>query len=85
MAFSVRLSPHEESILEKTAKRLGRSKSDLTRQAVKELCQRLAHEDQSAYSLGKDLFGAGSLAEAPDDPLKKQVWEKLRAKHGYTG
>ena len=85
MTLSVRLSPEEEKLLEQTANRLGRSKSDLARQAVHELCQKLIRESQSPYSMGKDLFGAGKLAEAPTDPLKKQVWEKLRAKHGYLG
>ncbi len=37
MTLSVRLSPDEEQLLEKTAMQLGRSKSDLARQAVNEL------------------------------------------------
>lgn len=85
MTLSVRLSPEEENLLENTARQLGRSKSDLARQAVYELCQKLARDAQSPYSLGEELFGAGKLADAPADPLKKQVWEKLRAKHGYMG
>ncbi len=85
MTLSVRLSPEEEKLLEQTASRLGRSKSDLARQAVHELCQKLIRESQSPYSMGKDLFDAGKLAIAPTDPLKKQIWEKLRAKHGYLG
>lgn len=85
MTLSVRLPPEEESILEKTARRLGRSKSDLARQAVHELCLKLAQEDHSAYAIGKDLFGAGKLAKAPTDPLKQKIWEKLQYKHGYVG
>lgn len=85
MTLSVRLSATDESLLEITARRLGRSKSDLARQAVTELCQKLAQEDRSPYSMGEDLFGTGKLAEAPSDPLKKQIWEKLRAKHGRVG
>lgn len=85
MTLSVRLSTEEEALLEKTAKRIGRSKSELARQAVYELCQKLTQEERSPYSMGEDLFGAGKLAEAPADPLKKQIWEKLRAKHGYLG
>lgn len=83
MTLTVRLSPEDENLLEKTARRLGRSKSDLARQAVHELCQKLVQEERSAYSLGEDLFDQGDLADTPNDPLKKAIWEKLRAKHGH--
>lgn len=85
MPLSVRLSADDEVLLEKTARRLGRSKSDLARQAVHELCQKLVQDERSPYSLGEDLFGAGELADAPTDPLKRQIWEKLRDKHGHVG
>ena len=83
MTLSVRLSVEEEALLEKTARRIGRSKSELARQAVYELCQKLSQAERSPHSMGEDLFGVGQLAEAPTEPLKKQIWEKLRAKHGY--
>ena len=85
MTLSVRLSANEEHLLDITARRLGRSKSDLARQAVAELCQRLGPHIQSPYDLGKDLFGTGELALPPSDPMKRQIWEKLRDKHGYLG
>lgn len=85
MTLTVRLSSEDEALLEKTARRVGRSKSDLARQAVQELCQKLIQEERSPYSLGQDLFGAGKLAKAPIDPLKKQILEKLRVKHGHLG
>lgn len=85
MTLSVRLSPEEESLLEMAARRLGRSKSDLARQAVHELCHKLIREEQSSYTMGKDLFDKGRLSDAPGDPLKQQIWEKLRVKHGYMG
>ncbi|MDQ5770043.1 ribbon-helix-helix protein, CopG family [Thiothrix subterranea] len=85
MTISVRLPPEEQHMLEIAARRVGRSKSDLMRQAVRELCQRLATDNRTPYSLGQDLFGAGSLASAPTDPLKRQIWEKLRAKHKRVG
>jgi hypothetical protein len=31
------------------------------------------------------LFGTGKLASAPSDPVKRAVWEKLRAKHRRVG
>ena len=85
MTLSVRLTTEDEKLLSITARRLGRSKSDLARQAVHELCTKLAQEERSPYSMGKDLFDVGKLAEAPTDPLKKKVWEKLRAKHSRMG
>ncbi len=85
MTLSVRLPPEEENILEKTARRLGRSKSDLARQAVHELCQKLDQEEHSAYAMGEDLFDVGELAKAPSDPLKYQIWQKLQDKHGFSG
>lgn len=77
MATSVRLPPEELHMLETAAKRVGRSKSELMRQAVRELCQRLATDNCTPYSLGQDLFGTGSLASPPTDPLKRQIWEKV--------
>lgn len=81
MTLTVRLPAVEESLLEKTARRLDRSKSDLVRQAVHELCLKLDQDEHSAYALGEDLFDAGGLAQAPKDPLKQKIWEKLSAKH----
>lgn len=85
MALNVRLSPDDEHLLEITAKRLGRSKSDLARQAVQELCKKLVQEERSSYSIGMDLFDAGELSAPPSDPTKKQIWEKLHAKHRKLG
>ena len=85
MTISVRLPPEEQHMLEVLARRVGRNKSDLMRQAVRELCQRLAADNRTPYSLGQDLFGTGSPAPAPTDPMKRQIWEKLRAKHRRLG
>ncbi len=82
MTLTVRLPEKEENLLEKTARRLGRSKSDLARQAVHELCQKLAQEEQSAYAIGEDLFDVGGLSVALQDPLKQNILDKLRDKHG---
>lgn len=81
MTLSVRLSIEDESLLEKIARQRGRSKSDLARQAVQELCQKLAQDERSPYGLGVDLFDSGKLAKPPSDPIKRQIWEKLRAKY----
>ena len=71
MTLSVRLSPKESKLLDLTARHLGRSKSDLVRQAVKELCQKLGQQERTPYCIGLDLFGVGELAEPPSDSLKQ--------------
>ena len=83
MTLSVRLSEEDENLLDIASQRLGRNKSELVRRAVHEFCQKLTLENQSAYSMGKELFDKGVHSEAPTEPLKKQIWEKLHVKHGY--
>ena len=83
MILCIELSPEEENLLEQIAKQLGCSKNDLARKGIHELCQKLSREISSPYSLGEDLFDVGQLATAPFDPIKKQAWEKLRAKHDF--
>lgn len=85
MALSVRLSEEDENLLQIASNNLGKTKSELVRQAVHDFCQKLTLERSSAYSMGKDLFDKGALSKEPTSPLKKQIWEKLHAKHGYTG
>ena len=82
MPLSVRLTPKEEALLEAASRQTARSKSELVREGVRDLCQRLARGGKTPYDLGKKLFGAGSLGVAPTDPIKRAVWEKLRDKHG---
>jgi len=81
MPLSVRLSPEEESLLEAVSRQTSRSKSQLARQAIQEFCARLRREEQSAFDLGADLFGQGSLAAPGQDAGKADLGEKLRAKH----
>lgn len=86
MSLSVQFTPEEEALLEAASRQFTRSKSELVRQGVRELCQRLLQQtDQSPYELGRDLFGAGHLADAPTDSTKRQVWEALRVKHRRLG
>ena len=86
MSLSVRFTPEEEALLEAASRQSTRSKGELVRQGVRELCQRLLEQDgQTPYELGRDLFGSGHLAEAPTDPAKRRVWEALRAKHRRLG
>jgi len=83
MMLSIQLSPEEQTLLENVARRTGRQQNELLRQAVRELCQKMLRQEEAAtpYALGKDLFEAGSLAQAPGDPLKRAIWKKLHEKH----
>lgn len=85
MSLSVRLTPEEEALLDAASRQTARSKSELVRQGVRELCQRLARAEKTPFDLGKDLFGAGAIASAPNDPVKRAVWDKLNAKHRRVG
>lgn len=85
MSLSVRLTEEEEALLDTVARQTARSKSELVRQGVRELCQRLARVDKTPYDIGARLFGSGVLATAPVDPVKRAVWEKLSAKHRRVG
>jgi Arc/MetJ-type ribon-helix-helix transcriptional regulator len=85
MPLSVRLTPKEKALLETASRKTARSKSELVRQGVRELCQRLTRGEKTPYDLGKKLFGVGSMSAAPTDSIKRAVWEKLRAKHGRVG
>ncbi len=85
MPLSVRLTTEEEALLDAAARQTARTRSAIVRQAVRELCQRLARADKTSYDLGERLFGAGALASAPADPVRRAVWEKLVAKHRRVG
>ncbi|WP_200382553.1 hypothetical protein [Thiococcus pfennigii] len=86
MSFTVCLTPEEQALLERVSRQSARSQDDLVRQGIRELCQRLlAQTGPTPYETGRDLFGAGHLAEPPTDPAKRQIWEALHAKHGRLG
>ncbi|MEY3219189.1 MAG: hypothetical protein RIT27_546 [Pseudomonadota bacterium] len=85
MATLIQFLPEEQALLETTAQRLGCSQSDLIRQAVLGLCQKMLQKTPTPYSLGEDLFEMGDFALPPTDQLKYQIWEKLRVKHQIMG
>lgn len=85
MPLSIRFSPEEQRRIDALARERDCSRSDLVRQAVRELCDRLAGDHPDPLALGEDLFGAGRLAGPPSDPVKRAAWEHLRAKHQRAG
>lgn len=84
MPLSIRLSAEEESLLERACRRSSRSKSDIVKQGVREICARIVRGEKTPFELGDGLFDAGDLAEPPSDPSKRAAWERLRVKHGRT-
>jgi hypothetical protein len=85
MPFTVHLTAEEEALLNRACRQSSLSEDELIRQSIRELCERLERTPPTAYELGRDLFGAGHLADAPTDPAKHQIWEILHAKHGRLG
>lgn len=85
MTISVRLSPDDERLLKDVARQLGKNKSDLVRQAIQELCNKVVRKQRTPFELGEELFEAGLLAEPPLDPLKRKIYDSLSAKHGRLG
>lgn len=86
MSLTVHLTPEEEALLDSVSRQSAQSQDDLIRQGIRELCQRLLEQTgPTSYALGQDLFGAGHLASAPTDPVKRQIWDALHAKHRRLG
>lgn len=86
MPLNVCLTPEEEALLDRVSRQSPRSQDELIRQSIREYCERqLERTAPTAYELGQDLFGFGQLADAPTDPDKRQIWERLHAKHRRLG
>jgi len=66
MPVSLRLDQETESILEKTARSLGESKSRVIKRSIRDFCSRtLEQRAEKPYDLIKDLIG--SAASGRDD------------------
>jgi hypothetical protein len=86
MPFTICLTPEEQALLDRVSRQSARSQDDLVRQGIRELCQRLLEKTgPTSYESGRELFGAGQLADEPTDPAKRQIWEALYAKHRCLG
>ena len=78
------LGPETEQRLNEACRERGFTPSELIQRNLSKWLDSLDTEDTQApdpYELGKDLFGTFGPAEAPKDPLKRQIWEYLHAKH----
>lgn len=78
--LTVRLDEATERQLAEACRQLGCSKSEAVKRSLAEWLERF-QPAPDPYELGKDLFGQFGPSEPPEDPLKREIWERLRAKH----
>lgn len=82
MPVSLRLDQETESILEKTAKALGETKSQVIKRSIRDFCARtLEQRGAKPYDLIKDLLGAGAsgrgdLSVKGEEILRKRLPRK---------
>jgi hypothetical protein len=78
--LSVRLDEQIETRLQATCRRLGLSKTEAVKRSLEQWLD--SYEPKpDAFELGADLFDQGAAADPPSDPQRRQIWERLRAKH----
>jgi len=88
MALSIRLAAEEELLLERAAAALHLSKSEFIRRSIALYAGKvLPGGGQSAAQVDALYIGRGGglrQADSVRDPVKRQVLERLREKHGYA-
>ena len=78
MSMSVRLDRQTEAILEKTARILGTTRSDVIKKSIRDFCARtLADPRRRPYELLRDLVGSersgrGDLSVRGEEILRKR-------------
>lgn len=78
--LSVRLDEQIEIRLRATCRRLGLSKTEAVKRSLEQWLD--SYEPApDAFELGADLFDQGAAADPRSDPQRRQIWERLRAKH----
>jgi len=78
--LSVRIDEETERRLNDVCRRCGYSKSDAVKLSLQAWLPDL-EPVPDAYALGADLFDLGGAAQPPDDPLRRDIWGRLRAKY----
>ena len=84
MPTSVRLDPETELLLRQLARRNGRSKSEIIRDALRRLAQEGAGtptDEQGTYALIADLIGVARIGPAIARKHKREYREALTRKH----
>ncbi len=78
--LSVRLDEQTEDRLQATCRRLGVGRSEAVKCSLEQWLDSF-EPAPDAFDLGADLFDQGAAADPPSDPKRRQIWERLRAKH----
>jgi predicted transcriptional regulator len=78
--LSVRLDNQTKARLQATCRRLGLTKSEAVKRSLDQWLDRF-EPAPDAFDLGADLFDQGTAADPPSDPKRREIWERLRAKH----
>lgn len=78
--LSIRLDEQTEARFQAACRRLGLSKNEAIKRSLEQWLDRF-EPPPDAFDLGIDLFDQGIAAEPPKDPQRRQIWERLRAKH----
>ncbi len=78
--LSVRLDEEIEARLQATCGRLGLSKTEAVKRSLEQWLDSF-EPAPDAFELGADLFDQGAAADPPSDPRRREIWERLRAKH----
>lgn len=87
MPVSVRLDKETEELLGKTAKLLGKTKSEVVKKSIRQYCMPIAEEKkQSLYEFIKERIdkwpgsGRGDLAIRSKEILRERLREKYKRK-----
>jgi hypothetical protein len=81
--LSLRLSSDDARLMEQLRAKMGISKSEIVKQAVRLMASQVAGESQSnAFTLGSGVFGLYGDAHRQSSDIKQLVKQRLAEKRG---
>jgi Arc/MetJ-type ribon-helix-helix transcriptional regulator len=81
--LSLRLTPDDARLMEQLRAKMGISKSEVVKQAVRLMASQVADEPESnAFTLGSGLFGRYGDANRQSSDIKQLVKQRLAEKRG---
>lgn len=87
MTISIRLPAEEEALLEKAARELHISKSEVVRRSITAYVAKLVPDTTGVAEIDARYIGKGGGLRKPETVKrtgKRAIVERLREKHGYT-
>ena len=78
--LTIHLDETTEQRLIEACRELGCSESEAVKQSLDEWLKQCSPKPDP-YDLGKNLFGRLRPAEPPEDPLEREIWERLHARY----